>query len=719
MPDRELTISTASRHDVSKWKQEITTWQSLAERLNSSREIPSTPEEFAKLTDAEQRELKNGPCYVFGALDHTGKRQKGHLSTREGLTYDLDSIDRETLNSVLRCLTESGYNYVCHSSASYDGQNAKVRVIIPFSQPIKPKEYSAKAKAAASIFGIPLTDDACSFEDTHLFYFPTHLKGVHPIYEACVDGEYLDPGTLKASEMPLESLSTATAPCIKEAVRTIKFDYLTATDTVRKYESRDRENLQNRDNYVSALLVLVQATLTGEISQHTGETCAVLLAGDREDWKENNRQHFLKELKNTKPRTTYSFMEKFGDREISAAEDFTDVSKQVVESTFRVVRMDTVTPKPIQWLYYPYLAIGCVTIISGDGGTGKSSLTAAIASAITRGTPLPGELNIERKPGVVLYQNSEDLQEEVQRPRLEASMADLNKILFLQPIDPYGKQLGFDKLEEIEPLLQEYKPILCIFDPIQAFFNEEQDMNSMPCVRGVMQSLAEFAKRNQLAIILIAHNKKQQDKALLRLIGSSDFANAARSILSVLNNPKDNTEHFLFHTKTNIGPVGDTIPYKTVSATIANPNPSSFEDTSIQTSIVEWGDPLQMTEAQFHAKYRADEEKPGEQIAREAILNELEAAPVLSSDLCEICMMLGATKANYDAVANLLVQEGLISKRKLKKGEGSRAGAWITWLRGRDICLGEDDEMHYTDKEDDCLAEQNREIQGDKEDNEG
>jgi RecA-family ATPase len=48
---------------------------------------------------------------------------------------------------------------------------------------------------------------------------------------------------------------------------------------------------------------------------------------------------------------------------------------------------------PVSWLFEPYLPMGTVTIIIGDGGEGKSFASLALAAAVTRGIPLFGPFN--------------------------------------------------------------------------------------------------------------------------------------------------------------------------------------------------------------------------------------------------------------------------------------------------------------------------------------
>jgi RecA-family ATPase len=69
-----------------------------------------------------------------------------------------------------------------------------------------------------------------------------------------------------------------------------------------------------------------------------------------------------------------------------------------IENITAVGDVDTTTAsdiesRPVSWLFEPYLPLGTVTIIIGNGGEGKSFASLALAVAVTRGIPLFGAFN--------------------------------------------------------------------------------------------------------------------------------------------------------------------------------------------------------------------------------------------------------------------------------------------------------------------------------------
>lgn len=54
-----------------------------------------------------------------------------------------------------------------------------------------------------------------------------------------------------------------------------------------------------------------------------------------------------------------------------------------------LIRASEVQPKEIDWLWYPFIPYGKVTLLQGDLGDGKSTFMLTIAALLTKGRPLP------------------------------------------------------------------------------------------------------------------------------------------------------------------------------------------------------------------------------------------------------------------------------------------------------------------------------------------
>ena len=88
---------------------------------------------------------------------------------------------------------------------------------------------------------------------------------------------------------------------------------------------------------------------------------------------------------------------------------------------------DVVESEP-QFLAYPYIIKGAITVLDGNMGQGKSTFTCAIAAAVTTGKPPPFIDEIEQ--GSVLFMSAEDDPSRVLKPRLMKAGADVSKVRY-------------------------------------------------------------------------------------------------------------------------------------------------------------------------------------------------------------------------------------------------------------------------------------------------
>ena len=215
----------------------------------------------------------------------------------------------------------------------------------------------------------------------------------------------------------------------------------------------------------------------------------------------------------------------------------------------------SVKTRQVEWLWYPYIPYGKITIIQGDPGDGKSTFALNLASIISNGAELP--LAEQRAlQSIVIYQNSEDGKEDTIVPRLKACNADLDKIAYIdESWDIFS--LSDDRIEKV---LQETGARLLILDPIQAYLGNGTDMNRATDIRPIMSRISRVAQQYNCAIVLIGHmSKASGSKGLYRSLGSIDIPAAARSVLLVARTKPMGSERVLAHVKSNLAPLGDSI----------------------------------------------------------------------------------------------------------------------------------------------------------------
>ena len=56
-----------------------------------------------------------------------------------------------------------------------------------------------------------------------------------------------------------------------------------------------------------------------------------------------------------------------------------------MEPDLKLINMETVEVEQIEWLFYPFIPLGKVTIIQGDPGEGKTTMVLQIIAKLTRG----------------------------------------------------------------------------------------------------------------------------------------------------------------------------------------------------------------------------------------------------------------------------------------------------------------------------------------------
>lgn len=211
----------------------------------------------------------------------------------------------------------------------------------------------------------------------------------------------------------------------------------------------------------------------------------------------------------------------------------------------------SVKETPVDWLWYPYIPFGKITLLQGDPGGGKSTLMMDIISSVSNGTSSPDGVKF-KKPMHVIYQCSEDGASDTIKPRLIKAGADCDNVAF---IDEDLNTLTLND-ENLRRAIADFNAKLVVIDPFQAYLGDA-DMTSAASVRKVLRQLGIWASAYDCAIVLIGHlNKKQGTKDLYRGLGSIDLIAIARSVLQV-DICEDSDTRVLRHIKSSLAPKGN------------------------------------------------------------------------------------------------------------------------------------------------------------------
>ena len=227
-----------------------------------------------------------------------------------------------------------------------------------------------------------------------------------------------------------------------------------------------------------------------------------------------------------------------------------------MKQDLELIRMSDIQPEEVQWLWYPYIPLGKLTVIQGDPGEGKTTFVLAVIAALTKGEALPEREPLD--PVNILYQTAEDGLADTIRPRLDALGADCSRVLV---IDESKRELSLSD-ERIRQAMEETGAKLLVLDPLQAYLGAEVDMHRANEVRPILKRLGSVAEQMGCAVILIRHlNKMQGQKSGHRGIGSVDFQAEARSVLLVGRTKEDPQLRIVVPDKSSLAPEGESIAF--------------------------------------------------------------------------------------------------------------------------------------------------------------
>lgn len=233
--------------------------------------------------------------------------------------------------------------------------------------------------------------------------------------------------------------------------------------------------------------------------------------------------------------------------------------------------IDTPSPPP-DFVWDGMVPCGHVCLLSGHGGSGKSTFALQLAVATAMGLPL---LGIPTRPGRALFFSGEDA-----GPLLRHRLAAVCRTLDISPHALAEHLLVLDATESpalgesirdretgrdfIAPttvygrlweILTEHRPVLVVVDNASDVF--EGNENDRSQVRGFVRSLAKICRQvgSHPAILLLTHTPKQAVGGRGESYsGSTAWHNSARARLSLTPTKNDDSRLTLSLDKLNIGP---------------------------------------------------------------------------------------------------------------------------------------------------------------------
>ena len=220
----------------------------------------------------------------------------------------------------------------------------------------------------------------------------------------------------------------------------------------------------------------------------------------------------------------------------------------------------SVQMQDVEWLWYPYIPFGKITIVQGDPGEGKSTFVLNIMALVTKGENMPDGYP-SNGALTAIYQCSEDDVADTIKPRLVTAGADCSRVAY---IEEKQQNLTLDD-ERIEKIIMCTGARLLVLDPIQSFLAQDGDMQSAGRMRAMLRKISDIAARHRCAVILVGHlNKANGGKQLYRGLGTIDIAATARSILFITRSKSDPQIRYMKPVKSSLAPEGTGIAFSFV-----------------------------------------------------------------------------------------------------------------------------------------------------------
>ena len=225
----------------------------------------------------------------------------------------------------------------------------------------------------------------------------------------------------------------------------------------------------------------------------------------------------------------------------------------------KIISSTNVEVREINWLWYPFIPRGKVTILQGDPGEGKSTFMLTLAAYLTRGEALPyTDCGEPPDPVTVLYQSTEDDYDDTIVPRFLKAGGIRDRLAF---IDESEYPLTFDDDRILEGIKQTGAKLL-VLDPLASYIGD-CSLNASNEVRQKFNALINAARETDCAIVVVNHmNKMPGLKAIYRTPGSIDVAGAVRSILLLARDPDEEDKRYLVQTKMNLASKGDALEFR-------------------------------------------------------------------------------------------------------------------------------------------------------------
>jgi putative DNA primase/helicase len=240
--------------------------------------------------------------------------------------------------------------------------------------------------------------------------------------------------------------------------------------------------------------------------------------------------------------------------------------------------------QPLRWFWLGWIMEGGLNFLIGDPAAGKGLFLADLVARITRGLKLPDGNKAPRTK--VLYCAVEENIGGGLLPRLIAAGAVRARVAVFTPPqvevanDPRRFPVPSRGIASLRAEIVATGARLVILDPLVDFLAPGTDPNNEVSVSVELKPLSRLAEEMKLAFICVRHlNKKTETNGFYRMLGSSAFAQKARVIMQIRQDPGDEDGRILSCEKSNYARKPAALPFRILSG-------------RNKTARIEWGSAL-------------------------------------------------------------------------------------------------------------------------------
>jgi hypothetical protein len=617
-----------------KVKNLTVSWQWLHNKFSQPAVTSEPFADYLSGSDDYRNELKNVDGYWIGAHCRNGIRSQNTIEERWAITFDVDTATVEMFEAVKTGMNALGrLAYLVHTSRKHTPEKPRFRIVFPVKAPIPIHKYAAVVRILASKLDPTMnTVDHASFRPAQMMYFPSVSKDMRDVYEFIVnEGNPLDwqgmlvkfdrevgdhenfdilprgtneknaRATTAKAQDPREKNGLIGAFCRMFSVHNVIERWLSDV-----YVESDDFSNKPRYTYVGgsgANGVVVEDDGLFIYSHHGTDPCGERLC-NAWDMLSLHLYGYLDSGFDPEgdPRALPSYkamMKHVGAmpevvREAASArhddilQEFADLGPEAPvangkgaseDLSFELASLWTGEAPKREWLFANLVPHRTVTMLGGDGGTGKSLLALQAAVATATADRWIGRQVL--KPGPVLFLSAEDDRDELHRRLLDicaSTGTDIRDLCRLHIRSLAGEDALLATLDRkanvlrptsryaaLASIVAEVRPALIVLDTLADLHAGEE--NNRAHARQFVGLLQRLAIRHDTAVVVLAHPSLTGMSSGSGLSGSTAWSNSVRSRL-YLDRVKDGSEEpdtnarILRTKKANYGPTGDEIPLR-------------------------------------------------------------------------------------------------------------------------------------------------------------